>query len=877
MVGAGFSRNGIPENSGVIAAPTWHELALAIHAKLYPINGKSKQGLESETVSKSSGILRVAQEYQATFNRTDLHILLQSLVRDDEFLPSPAHERLLALPWRDVFTTNWDTLLERARLLVANRSYSLVRNADEIPLAASPRIVKLHGSMDGHFPLIVTEEDYRTYPADFAPFVNTVQQAMMETILVLIGFSGEDPNFLHWSGWVRDNLGKSAPRIYLAGWLDLSVHRRRMLEDRNIVPIDLARHPAAGHWRLQSARVCHERATEWILRTLQYGRPYVPAMWPHPMDQEDDPIPEYLVPIEKKAVATPLSEPDMQVASDNKQTEESKRQAVQGLLQVWQHNRTNTYPGWLSAPSVVREAMGPAMEKVTPVLDALPLLNTTDRLRALYELIWRLEIQLQPISLLEPTSAKLEAAAVEVLRRIDVQARLIDGEPINEDYWRSIFEAWITVNLALIRAARFRFDFEEFDKRLTALTPFLDNHIDIRHYVFHEKCLWAIYALDYATLEELLADWKVQGGDPVWMMRKAAFLFEIGRDDEAQALNSSALNAIRRMPADDARVDAPSRESWALYCAGATLGFKDYWQASREWQQRWDELTPLKCNALLEMHFSAEAIRGKDKPDKGPHFDLGMEWRPGYSVSIGEYLRWAASHRLLRLVEVAGLPPSIGDRVVASSNLKLAARELCRHELELAVRVVFRSADHFESTGSLNFVLSRARIASLSMEAAERLAKICLGAIDYAVLQISNVRAARYQHWLERLRGCMESLSRIVLRLDADQVDKILSKALAWYENELIATSVGTAGPMHNLLKRSWDSLPEGTRLARVCDVFEARIVGMDGFAAGKEHVHRRYPDPCVVLDKQIKGQRIESIADDSRWVADLLPDFWAI
>ena len=48
---------------------------------------------------------------------------------------------------------------------------------DEIPLANRPRIVKLHGSFPASFPLVFTEEDYRTYPTKFAPFVNTVQQA----------------------------------------------------------------------------------------------------------------------------------------------------------------------------------------------------------------------------------------------------------------------------------------------------------------------------------------------------------------------------------------------------------------------------------------------------------------------------------------------------------------------------------------------------------------------------------------------------------------------------------------------------------------------------------------------------------------------------
>ena len=143
----------------------------------------------------------------------------QELVRDSDFRPGDMHKRLLRLPWRDVFSTNWDTLLESARTFVTNRSYSVVRTAADVASSAPPRIIKLHGSFPSHYPFIVTEEEYRTYPRKFAPFVNTVQQAMMETVFLLIGFSGDDPNFLYWSGWVRDNMGSSAPMIYLAGWL----------------------------------------------------------------------------------------------------------------------------------------------------------------------------------------------------------------------------------------------------------------------------------------------------------------------------------------------------------------------------------------------------------------------------------------------------------------------------------------------------------------------------------------------------------------------------------------------------------------------------------------------------------------------------------
>lgn len=105
-----------------------------------------------------------------------------------------------------MFTTNYDTLLERARASVTLKHYDVVATDEELLYANQPRIVKLHGSFPSP-PFVVTEEDYRRYPSDHAPFVNTVRQSLLENTLCLIGFSGDDPNFLQWIGWLRDHVG----------------------------------------------------------------------------------------------------------------------------------------------------------------------------------------------------------------------------------------------------------------------------------------------------------------------------------------------------------------------------------------------------------------------------------------------------------------------------------------------------------------------------------------------------------------------------------------------------------------------------------------------------------------------------------------------
>lgn len=64
------------------------------------------------------------------------------------------------LSWRDVFTTNYDTLLERTADIVTDRRYNVVLNQEDLVNSNdAPRIIKLHGSFPSQRPFIITEED----------------------------------------------------------------------------------------------------------------------------------------------------------------------------------------------------------------------------------------------------------------------------------------------------------------------------------------------------------------------------------------------------------------------------------------------------------------------------------------------------------------------------------------------------------------------------------------------------------------------------------------------------------------------------------------------------------------------------------------------
>ena len=796
----------------------WREVAREVTNRLYPPSDGGGPKRDITGTAAASYLLNLAQEYETAFGRSDLHGFLRQLIRDEDFKPGDAHSKLLRLPWRDVFTTNWDTLLERARSQVDDRAYSVVRDMDEIPLVKRPRIVKLHGSLPAQFPLIFTEEDYRTYPTRFAPFVNTVQQAMMETMFCLIGFSGSDPNFLHWSGWVRDNLGALAPKIYLAGWLDLSPHRRRMLEDHNVALIDLARLPKAHEW---PEHLRHRYATEWVLHTLELGRPYHVTDWPSPLTQPDQVPPDYLGPIAKVTSEHPKKEPVARTQIDRSDL----RGVVRQTLKIWAHNR-KLYPGWLVFPAgEERQSLKSCTDGwERRILASLPDLVPVDRLNAIRELVWRREI------LLEPISSELESAAEDVLGSVDCQGRTINGVADTRIDWSTVREVWRTIALALVTAARFRFDADLFTKRTEALEPFLNDDPDLYHQLRQERCLWAIYSMDFGTLESLLEHWTVSDCDPIWMIRKAALLWELDRNDEAADLVKHALDAIRSTPDREGSVAGASREGWALSSA-ITMDER------QKFHKRWDELAALKCDALLERDLIARQISGSGESQEAPTFDLATRRRRVQTWRFSSVQPELAPYRAIRLSEVAGLPPAtkhpeaLVGNAVASDILKSAAEELARSQSELAIRLVLRACAS-ETDKTLMRVLSRTRIALVQDDSVRRLAEDCKKVIDYGLPR----------RWVERIRVALEVLSRLVLRLGTESVLEGFDYALEFYRNRQhqVASHDWIASPLRNLLSRTWEALPQDQRTRRALEVLGAPIVGLDGFTTQMEE---RYPD----------------------------------
>lgn len=107
-----------------------------------------------------------------------------------------------------------------------NECLTIVRHSSELKIKKNKNIIKLHGTLrssedddfgfdgDIHKQYVIAQEDYKTYPIKHEAFTQLMRISLLQESFVLIGFSGVDPNFISWIGWVRDILERKPDSNY---------------------------------------------------------------------------------------------------------------------------------------------------------------------------------------------------------------------------------------------------------------------------------------------------------------------------------------------------------------------------------------------------------------------------------------------------------------------------------------------------------------------------------------------------------------------------------------------------------------------------------------------------------------------------------------
>jgi hypothetical protein len=873
MVGAGFSRNARRSSPSVPLFPLWGGIADAMYDALYPQGGSSGEAArEDDKKRRTANATRLASEFETAFGRSALDDLLARAIPDESYEPSPIHEDLLSLPWSDVFTTNYDTLLERTRASVYERKYDLVLASSDVPAKARPRIVKLHGSFPSHRPFVVTEEDFRSYPTRSATFVNLVQQAIMENVFCLLGFSGDDPNFLSWTGWVRDNLGPSAPPVYLAGLLSLSGPQRRLLESRRVIPIDLSPLFPRSEWPDPLQR--HARATEWFLSNLAEGRPPRVERWPLPSNprprERSEGLPE--VPTGPRPIPDPG--PDMPPPMGTATAED-----LEGLLRRWSASRA-CYPGWAVAPSRNRTSLWRGTEYwIEPVLSSAEGLGAPEGLALLYELNWRLEKCLVPLfSGWDDRIGSVVETYNPFPRLVDVPEATVrpDTAEHRDLDWDSIAECWVDLAFALARTAREDQDEGRFRRWMDRLSNLRGRNEDWQARWFHEECLFHLFRLDQERAHSTLEEWPEAPTLPLWEVRRAAVLAELGLLDEAERVAGRALETVRsRMQPYGADHALLSQEGLALVLLEGIrandVGIEEGMLS--EFRDRLEELERYRCNPWVEIEKLEGTVVGVAPPLRGwrqetlPGFDPGHQTTntnmPG-GFSVDPIL---PAFVLLRTVEDGALPARVGSVNRFSETLLTAARWVEPHAPLWSFASMSRQAKEKE----ILRLWDRAYVVALPREVVDRLFGLLLNSLVQSIRHLADnpgeVGMWRWSFAQRQVKLASELLSRLSIRCSDEQREHLFDLAKQMYELPLFREHHLLHDCVKALFRRLLTyGMSRAQILQRVPDLLSLPVLGDTAIESGMSET---WIDP-VNLIRWDYERDIDPDLDRSSWAAPI-------
>ncbi len=811
MVGAGFSRNA---NSSF---PDWAQLGDLFYEKIH--------GKKPDTQSKYLNALKLADEVQAALGRPALDQILRDSIPDSDYEPSPLHVKLLNLPWSDVFTTNYDTLLERACVTVTSQKYDVVVNKEDLVYSEKPRIVKLHGSFPSDRPFVITEEDYRRYPKDLAPFVNTVRQTLLENTLCLIGFSGDDPNFLQWIGWIRDNLGqKNSPKIYLIGSFHLSDAQKKLLEQRNIVLVDMS-----GHQGIEKE---YYNDLEQFLDYLSSKKAeYNQLEWPQENDE--------------------FREPDRETKTD-------KTEQLSKLLPTWQKQRLS-YPGWVIVPDDGRRSLWSSTKNWVNFLSAEDNLSDFVDLKFAFELSWRMQKCLSPlfveqIAFFESIVEKYSALS-NVDTPIDSSNTSISKMRYSETEQNEIREMVRQLMLWMLRYYREEGLLEKWkelyiriEQCIAKLSP---EHSANFHY---ERALFALFKLNLQEVKERLAEWQVNRSLPFWEAKKAGLLAEIGQIEQAQKILKTSLTDIRSrlnlkpIASDYSMVSQESFVMLLLRYVDAPLAIKEAdWskvqEIQKEFLERWNTLKQYKCDPwgelkTFESSLEHPHVKGSEVTEK-KEFDIGQITK---TVHMGSWDKeaWTA-YNLLRFCEDTGIPFRIPGSSFGKKSVEGTLPRISEHSSYWAMATMVRIGDN----KVVDHIFNRTSLCRMETVSVDALVEQYLNSLEQSSADIQLGDSFHNHNFGVVLAEVVpEILSRLCCKCSLDAKEKLFNFLIEAYQSGHRGNYKG----IRNLTKRLMEAFSVQQRYNLIPRLLDLTIPENHNPIENREFIN---PIMCLHVDKE--------------------------
>jgi hypothetical protein len=196
--------------------PSWEALVARMLATLKALPDLHEREAELDSFFREQNALDCAQLFKQQVGDADFFDFLRLQYTGARAGRTPSHSAITALPVRELFTTNFDTLLEQAfleRSLAITVSVGPEQFLSRLGTQLQRHLVKLHGTIDHPATIVLTRSQYAASRKGRVEMFNHLR--LRQSSFLFVGYSLRDPNFTLLHDEARLALGATMPASYL--------------------------------------------------------------------------------------------------------------------------------------------------------------------------------------------------------------------------------------------------------------------------------------------------------------------------------------------------------------------------------------------------------------------------------------------------------------------------------------------------------------------------------------------------------------------------------------------------------------------------------------------------------------------------------------
>ena len=746
LVGTGFSKNAKAINPHV-QIPLWSQLGQALMKEL---------GIKiTKGITCFEDPIRLSTLYVAEFGETALYDFLKNKIDDNNFTPDTVHKKFIELNWNNIYTTNYDTLIEQADQLTLKK-YSVVKKDTDFPLLPKPRIVKLHGSFPADTPFIMTEEQFRTYPQKHSIFVNSVQQSFIEDTIVLLGFSGADPNFIKWSGWIRDNLNKQNARvIYFISTDPLTSSEIKSFSSQNITVLDLS------IIRKKNSKITISKIFE---RMFDYWNQF---------PQSDNTTNAKTVKIDEWFS-------NLWIINGNIDKEIKKQGYdvfMRKVTNKWKNERRHC-PQFIILPMKYNNQL---FWKTREIINTNTFLkgieNNEQSINFLYEFDWRWNLCNVPL---------FENIIEAYKKAIGFTNGSINIKSLPKGTQKKALKLLISLYKACRKNGNQKLC-QNIEITINANSSIIDK--DDKNSFYYERCLNAFFNLNYKSILDLITTWDISPNNIIWNIKKAGLLAETGNESQAVKILEKLLlitkNKVEKEPDNIEYLSLENIINWLLIWIVDSKRFdKDFDSGEikdEKLRQRNKELEVLNCNIIdLLNSYSKDVYANKQKKLEKKEFD---DERKSMLVFGAEEAPFA-SFVYINIFEKLGFPYSINNSFLDNSDVfNVAINNILHYQPDWALNLMIRSYNEMFIEKNIGFE----ELKNFHKEAVSEFVTLMLNSFRQLQNDLTSGVDITAKGFCNRLiKTYPELLSRLCVKVNSKTKEKLCSFLVTIIKKNLV-------------------------------------------------------------------------------------------